>query len=127
MFELIKKELRKYASRERKNTNEYFFKTAVGQYGYGDVFIGVSVPDCREIAKLFRGVPLSTVRKLLSSKIHEERLVALEILVFKMQMFRGETPKHLDGRRELRVFYLKNLKGVNSWDLVDASAPPLLC
>jgi len=113
---LLKKTLRSYASQERKKSNEWFFKTGKGQYGYGDTFIGVSDSDSRKVARQFYNLPLSDVKKLLQSKIHEERTTALKILVHGFESGDEQTRKHVYD------FYLKNFKYVNNWDLVDVSA-----
>lgn len=113
---LLRKALRLYVSPERKKSNKWFFKTGKGQYGYGDEFIGVSDPDCRMVAQQFQNLPLADVKKLLQSKIHEERSAALRILVLKFEK---------GGKRERKrvyEFYLKNFRRVNNWDLVDVSA-----
>lgn len=81
----LKKALRSYATPARKKSNEWFFKTDKGQYGYGDKFIGVTVPDSRKVAREFKDLPLSDVKMLLRSYIHEERLTALLLLVHKFE------------------------------------------
>src|SRR3990172_243325 len=113
---LLKKAWRSYASAKRKKTNEWFFKTGKGQYGYGDKFIGVSDPDSRKVAREFDNLPLTEVKKLLQSKIHEERTTALKILVRKFEVGDERVKK------QVYDFYLKNFKHVNNWDLVDVSA-----
>ncbi len=95
-----------------------YFKTGVGEYGEGDIFIGVTVPHMRAVAKKYVSLPYSEVRKLLASPIHEQRFVALEILVFKYE--RGEE------QEKIVNFYLKHRKHINNWDLVDTSAPYIL-
>jgi len=97
--------------------SRWYFKTGPGQYGEGDVFIGVATPTMRRIAKEFRDLPLSEVKRLLRSPIHEERSLALMILV--SQYRRGDERT----RERIFKFYLRHLKGVNNWDLVDGSAP----
>jgi 3-methyladenine DNA glycosylase AlkD len=97
-----------------------FFKTGPGEYGEGDCFLGVTVPDQRVIAKQFRDLPIAEVKKLLQSHWHECRLTALFILV--LQFERAKEPL----RRELVEFYLDNLDRVNNWDLVDSSASKIL-
>jgi 3-methyladenine DNA glycosylase AlkD len=97
-----------------------FFKTGPGQYGEGDVFIGVRVPVIRKVANDFKDLPLSEAGRLLRSKIHEERLAALLVLV--SQAKRGDA-EH--GKR-IYDLYLANTKYVNNWDLVDLSAPQLV-
>lgn len=94
----------------------WFFKTGKGQYGYGDVFIGVSVPDQHAVAKRFRALPLADTWKLLVSKIHEERLTALFILDWHFS--------HADEVSKKKIYerYLRSTRYVNNWDLVDSSA-----
>ena len=109
--------LRSHADSERAKGAERYFKTGKGEYGEGDVFVGVAVPPCRRIAKAFRDLSLDECEKLLVSKIHEERLVALLILVAKMA--------RADEKEQKRIFdlYLRLRRHVNNWDLVDTSAP----
>ena len=93
-----------------------FFKTAPGQYAAHDQFIGVNNPTLRKIAKQFPNLTLSALKALLESPYNEERLLALFILV---SQYNKATP---DIKDELYNFYLNNLKHVNNWNLVDASA-----
>ncbi|MEW6722630.1 MAG: DNA alkylation repair protein [Candidatus Micrarchaeota archaeon] len=93
-----------------------FFKTGKGEYGEGDVFLGVKVPEIRKIAKKHSEIPLSDVRQMLSSEIHEVRLAALLILVSKF-----ENAESLP-RKKIFDFYMENSEKVNNWDLVDSSA-----
>lgn len=97
-----------------------FFKVKPGDYGEGDRFLGVTVPEQRAIAKQFRELPLEQLAKLLQSEWHEERLTALLILVLRFE--RAQEPH----RREIVNFYLQHLDRVNNWDLVDTSAPKIL-
>ena len=92
-----------------------FFKTGKGQYAEGDIFLGITVPAQREVAKKFKSLPLPEILKLLRSKIHEERLTALILLGMR---FQGRPEE----REKIYKAYLKNLKWVNNWDLVDSSA-----
>ncbi|MEK6824404.1 MAG: DNA alkylation repair protein [Nanoarchaeota archaeon] len=115
----LKKALRANANPARAAVSQRFFKTGKGQYGEGDVFIGLTVPDCRLIAKKFAHIELKEVEKHLQSKLHEERLVALLILVEKYQ-------KNIANRKSIFDFYLANLKYVNNWDLVDLTAHNIL-
>lgn len=117
---LLRKTLRSYASQERKKSNEWFFKTDKGQYGHGDKFIGVTVPDSRKVAREFRNLPLTNVKTLLQSKIHEERLTALLLLVHKFQTSEDR------GKKQIYDFYLRNTNRVNNWDLVDLSASKII-
>ncbi len=99
-----------------------YFKTAPGQYGAGDVFIGVRVPATRAVSRAFATLPLPEIQKLLDSPIHEHRLVALHILV--LQMKRCNT----DRQAELYAYYRQNLaRGrINNWDLIDTSCPLII-
>jgi 3-methyladenine DNA glycosylase AlkD len=99
-----------------------FFKTGIGEYGEGDQFIGVTVPDQRAIAKeYFKIISLAELSKLLSSKIHEHRLTALLILVYKF-----EKSKDQSEQKEIVDFYLNHLEYINNWDLVDTSCYKIL-
>ena len=97
-----------------------FFKCGPGEYGEGDVFIGVTVPAQRAIARQFGHLPLADVDRLLTSRIHEERLTALLILV--RQFTRGDQRR----RKQIFVFYMKRLPFINNWDLVDTSAAQIV-
>ncbi len=111
----ILNELKILATKERKRTNEWFFKTEKGSYGYGDIFIGVTVPDIRKISKKFSSIiSLSETKKLIQSPIHEVRLCALIILV---NQYKNDNPD------EIFDFYIQNISYINNWDLVDTSAP----
>jgi 3-methyladenine DNA glycosylase AlkD len=99
-----------------------YFKTGKGEYGEGDVFLGIVVPQMREIAGGYTDMPLGEVRELLSSRIHEERLVGLLILVGK---YRKAGPPDRE-RKRIFDFYLANTRGVNNWDLVDLSTPEIV-
>ena len=97
-----------------------FFKSGKGQYGEGDIFLGIYVPIQRAIAKKYEGLEFNDLESLLKSKIHEHRLVALFILVSKFK--KGDNKI----KEKIFKFYLKNIKGVNNWDLVDQSAPNII-
>ena len=97
-----------------------FFKTGPGQYGEGDRFIGVKVPAIRKVAKEFGKLPISKVERLLHSKIHEERLLALVILVDQFEKGSDAT------RKRIHDLYLANTQNINNWDLVDLSAPQIV-
>jgi 3-methyladenine DNA glycosylase AlkD len=116
----IKEELRKNSNKEKAKILQGFFKTAPGQYGYGDVFIGCNVPHIRKIANKYKDIELSYILKLLKSPIHEERLIALIILVLKFN------EAEIDGRKKIYEFYLRNTKYINNWDLVDLTAPNIV-
>ena len=123
-YEKAKKELKKYSSKERKKKNEYFFKTGKGEYGEGDIFIGVRVPDLRKIAKQFSQLSFQELQKLISSKIHEERLLAILILVQNSKFVSKN--KNLKAQKSILKFYLNNREFINNWDLVDLSAHYIL-
>lgn len=93
-----------------------YFKTGPGEYAEGDIFLGVTVPVLRKLAKEFRGIGLKSATELLQSPIHEERLLALLILIIK---YRGSSVKI---KEKIYRIYLKNTKYINNWDLVDVSA-----
>lgn len=99
-----------------------FFKTGKGEYGEGDIFIGVVVPAQRTIAKKYRDLPLSEVAQLLSSPVHEHRLTALLILVYA---FEGKKTTQ-DQRKKIYDLYLRSTRWINNWDLVDLSAPKIV-
>jgi len=112
----LQKELRKYSSKAQAEILQRFFKTGPGEYGEGDIFIGVKVPPIRATAKKYQDISFAETVQLLKSKIHEERLTALLILVFKYA--KGDEFK----RKKIYTTYLKNTKYINNWDLVDLTA-----
>jgi 3-methyladenine DNA glycosylase AlkD len=109
-------ELRALGNPAKAKVLRGFFKTGKGEYGEGDVFLGVTVPQQRVVAKKHQGLAFGDLAGLLHSKIHEERLTALLILTLKYSAG-GEAEK-----KACFDFYLKNLRWVNNWDLVDCSA-----
>jgi 3-methyladenine DNA glycosylase AlkD len=122
MLNSLKSDLQALADPEKAAILSRFFKTGKGQYGEGDVFLGIVVPKQRIVAKKYAGLSFNDIRKLLSSKIHEYRLVALLILVNK---YKKADVKEKE-RREIAGFYLKHARHINNWDLVDLSAPNIL-
>lgn len=116
----VRKVLRRYAKPERARVHYWFFKTGPGQYGEGDQFLGLTVPETRFVAKQFYDLPLPLTEQLLQSPIHDERFLALAILVGQFQT------ATITNRHAIVRFYLKNLNWVNNWDLVDASADKIL-
>lgn len=117
----IRKDLRAMADPAKAKILQGFFKTGPGQYGEGDVFLGVTVPQSRQVARKFSQLALGQVRALLYSSVHEERLVALLILAQKYSSASSN-----EKEEEIVRFYLDNIKQVNNWDLVDLSAPCIL-
>jgi 3-methyladenine DNA glycosylase AlkD len=124
MLQQLRQELKKAANQTKAKVLQRFFKTGKGHYGEGDVFYGIMVPNTRAISKKYAHLPLQDIRALLYSAVHEERLVALFILVEQYNKAR----KNNDNRKlqEYIDFYLKNSKQVNNWDLVDLSADKIL-
>ncbi|HWB77560.1 MAG TPA: DNA alkylation repair protein [Nannocystaceae bacterium] len=118
----VRADLRKVASAERAAVSARYFKTGKGEYGEGDVFIGVPVPEVRKVARAHRELPLADVDALLQSKVHEERQAALVILVDRF----GRAKKDPKLREQIVKLYLDRLDFVNGWDLVDGSAPHIL-
>lgn len=116
----LKKELEKCANKRKAKGYSWFFKTGKGQYGQGDVFIGITVPQQRKIAKKYSDISLSELAQLLKSVIHEHRLTALLVLAEKYK--KANTAE----KRKIFNFYIKNIQYVNNWDLVDLSAPSIV-
>lgn len=113
----IENELKGLADSEKAKQLSRFFKTGPGQYGEGDIFLGIKTPDQRKLIKIcFKLLPLVEVEKLLSSKYHECRLTGFMTLVEKF--------KNADENEKTEIYdlYIKNAKNANNWDLVDTSA-----
>ena len=108
IFSLANPEIAEHSSR--------FFKTAEGEYGYGDKFLGIRVPVIRNVVKKYKNTPLSVAEKLLKSEYHEIRLFALLLLVFRF------SKSEADEQENIYHLYLANTQYVNNWDLVDSSA-----
>jgi 3-methyladenine DNA glycosylase AlkD len=120
MFTEIQQELQQLADPEQAKNLQRFFKTGKGQYGEGDIFLGLRVPQIRLIAKkYFREVDFQTVQKLVESKYHEFRMCGLIILTYKYEKFP-------DQRKEIYNFYLHNTRYINNWDLVDVTTPRIV-
>lgn len=118
--EEARKALRAVANPDKVPILQGFFKTGKGEYGEGDRFLGVVVPDNRKVAKQFKKLSLKETQKLLDSAIHEERLLALLILIDQYKV--GVEVE----RESIFRFYLENTSQINSWDLVDLSAPEIV-
>ncbi len=116
MLKNIKQEILANADPTRARNLARYFKTGKGQYAQGDKFLGLTVPQSRSIVKKYTNLPLIDIRRLLQSKIHEERLIALLILVHQFEKANNKD------RKAIYNFYLKNTKYINNWDLVDLSA-----
>lgn len=116
----LKQDLQKLKNPAKAKILAKFFKTGQGEYGQGDIFLGIVVPLQRKVAKKYSDLSLADIQNLLNSKIHEHRLTALFILVTKY--------KKSDDQIKKKIFelYLKNTKNINNWDLVDLSAPNIV-
>jgi 3-methyladenine DNA glycosylase AlkD len=116
----IRKQLRKLADREKSKILQGFFKTGPGEYGEGDIFLGITVPVLRKLSQEHDGISVQDAVKLLTSGVHEERLLALMILVRRFSS--GNDAK----KKKIYDLYLKNTNSINNWDLVDLSAPNIV-
>jgi 3-methyladenine DNA glycosylase AlkD len=119
---IVSAELRELADKEIAASRTWFFKTGKGEYGFGDLFLGIEVPAIRQVAKKHQELALDQIKKLATSKYHEERFIALAIVVLQFKKAKAAAIK-----KQLFDTYLELLKAnrVNNWDLVDASAPYL--
>lgn len=116
----LQQELKDLANPAQAKILQRFFKTGKGQYGEGDIFLGIKVPVQRKVAKKYTELKLAEVEKLLASKIHEHRLISLFILITK---YKNGTEQE---KQKIFNLYLKNTKNINNWDLVDLSAPNIV-
>lgn len=115
ILEGIKKEISLHKSLEKAKVLSRFFKTGKGEYGEGDLFLGLTVPESRRIAKIFSQASKNEISVLLKSAFHEERLIALLIL---MEQYKKGGEKD---QKNIFTFYLKNTRYINNWDLVDVT------
>ncbi len=113
-------EVKNYSNNELGIFLQRFFKTGKGEYAEGDIFVGIKVPVSRKIASRFVHLTLADLQKIIKSKIHEERLIALFILIAKFK--KGDEK----ARERIFNFYIKNIRYVNNWDLVDLSAEKII-
>lgn len=116
----IQSKLRAFASEENARTALWFFKTGPGEYGEGDQFIGVRAPDLRRLAKELKDTPIADCLQLLQSPIHEDRSLALLILVHAF------TKGDAIAKQKIYEAYLQHTDYINNWDLVDISAPHIV-
>jgi 3-methyladenine DNA glycosylase AlkD len=124
----IQKELKKLANPAKAKILARFFKTGKGEYGDGDIFLGLISQQIKDVAKKYGDLGFADLQKLLNSKIHEERVCALRILVSRYEKAeRDSSPSIAIGaQNDIFLFYLKNTKKINNWDLVDLSAPKIV-
>ena len=116
----VKKELQPLANPKQAKLLQRFFKTGPGEYGEGDVFLGIKVPVQRQVAKKYKDLSLKDIQVLLNSKIHEHRMVGLFILIDK---YKNADDK---GKKQIFDLYLKNTNNINNWDLIDLSSPSIV-
>ncbi|MCY1080981.1 DNA alkylation repair protein [Archangium lansingense] len=116
----IRDELAQAADPEKAAFYPKFFKTGPGEYAEGDVFLGVTVPEQRKIARRHKALPLDQLSELLRSKVHEHRLTGFLILVAQFE--RADEA----GRSQLFAYCREHLAGLNNWDLVDTVAPRIV-
>ncbi|MDD4412329.1 MAG: DNA alkylation repair protein [Patescibacteria group bacterium] len=116
----IQKRLRQVADPDKAKTLAGFFKTAKGQYGEGDKFLGITAPQQRLIVKEFKDLPIEEIKILLESPWHEDRLTGVLLLVYKFEHSQKTEQK------KIFDFYLKERAGINNWDLVDLSADKII-
>ncbi len=116
----LKADLQRLQNPKKAQVLQRFFKTGKGEYGEGDRFLGITVPEQRRIALKYADLNLENIRKLLDSEIHEHRLTALLILVEK---FRKSDDK---GKNEIFNFYIKNIGRINNWDMVDLTSEKII-
>jgi len=120
MYTTILQSLRQYIDKEKAMILPRFFKTGKGEYGEGDSFLGVTVPNIRLVAKQYSNAPLEVVNRLLDSEWHECRMCALLILVIQYK----KATKEL--KQKIIDLYLSRTERINNWDLVDLSAPNIV-
>ncbi len=119
-MEEIQKALEAYIDEEKRRVLPRFFKTGKGEYGEGDKFLGITVPNIRLVAKRYKDAAMEIVERLLQSEWHECRMCALLILVERFKKAKeGE-------RKRIFDFYLNHTQHINNWDLVDLSAPQIV-
>ncbi len=112
-------EIYKYRDEAKAKILLRFFKCNKGEYGYGDVFLGINVPTIRRIAKEYINIELAEVLTLLKRKEHEIRMCALLILVYKFK-------KRGSNKKEIFDLYINNTKYISNWDLVDVTCPNIV-
>ena len=121
MDKLIIKEVTSLRNKDKGVFLTRFFKTGKGEYGYGDIFYGLTVPTSRAIATKYQNASMVDLGNLIKNKVHEIRLIALVILNIKYKKSKDEKE-----REQFVKFYLKNIDYINNWDLVDVSASNIL-
>ena len=116
MLEKLKQEVYSKKNLEKAKIYSRFFKTEKGQYGYGDKFLGLTMPQNREISKKYLNLSFEEIQELLKSEYHEFRMIGLLILTYNYK-------KNKD---EIYNFYINNFKSINNWDLVDVTCSQIV-
>lgn len=119
-IDLLRIELKRHANPIKASILQRFFKTGKGQYGEGDIFLGITVPASRKFARKYKDLNESEIKSLFKSKIHEERLIAVLILVHNFENGDEQIKK------KIFEYYLANTAYINNWDLVDLSADKIV-
>ena len=120
LINIIIDELQLLSTDEKRNILPRFFKTGKGEYGDGDKFLGVSVPDIRKVAKNHKNATINELTEMMQSEWHEVRLCSLLIMVGQFKKTDDE------GRKRIVDFYLTVTNRINNWDLVDLSCPAII-
>jgi 3-methyladenine DNA glycosylase AlkD len=115
-LKVVRRELNRLKNEETRKISQRFFKTGPGEYAEGDKFLGVRVPQLRKLAKTYRHLTTRDIKQLLKSPIHEERLLALFILIHQYRM------QDEGNQKTIFDLYMQNTRHINNWDLVDGSA-----
>ena len=115
----ILEEIKSLADKEQAIHLQRFFKTGIGQYGEGDLFLGIKVPVIRAVAKkYYKLISLEEIEELIKNPYHEVRLLALLLMIFIYE--------NIESNNEIFKLYLENVENINNWDLVDLSAPKIV-
>jgi len=119
-LQAIKQELQALADPQTAQHSQRFFKTGKGEYGEGDIFLGIRVPVIRQLAKKHQQLPLDKIESLLHSNFHEQRLLALIMMV--------NLYKKSDTSTQQQIFnsYINNVQYINNWDLIDTTTPHII-
>ncbi len=116
----LRKDIKKASDPKRAKVLKGYFKTGKGEYGEGDIFLGLTIPQSRKLAIKYKNLTFTEIYKLLKSPLHEERVISLLILVHNFNIGDEKVQK------KIYDFYLKNIKYINNWDLVDLSADKIV-
>jgi len=116
----LKSEIKSHSNPKRAEASLRFFKTGKGEYGEGDKFYGLTLPEINSLVKKYKDLPLKSVISLLKSRYHEDRTTAVLILVEKYRK------ADINAKNDIYYLYINNTKHINNWDLVDISAPKIV-